>query len=161
MPALTTSRKPAPGPLPAALHTARRAVPGAAESELVLDLGPESVQVVLTQAGPYSRHVLAAVEERSPSASLAVVAEPGQLFWVWLITPVAAWDEDPGRTFRYAQGTVILPPLTRTGPPGAYWVRTPHSRLVDPGVLAGAVREAARGQSSPVHEVGRLTAEER
>ncbi|WP_369383196.1 hypothetical protein [Streptomyces sp. cg36] len=141
MPALENPATSIPLALPPVLAAARRAIPADGGSELVLDLSPDTVQVVLTPAGPYSRRILAAVEQRTGRDALAVVAEHQPLFWHWLIAPTTHWTEAPGRTFRFAHGTLVLPPLTRTGPPGTYWIRTPGSSLLDPAVLREAVRE--------------------
>ncbi|MFC0844665.1 hypothetical protein ACFH04_13245 [Streptomyces noboritoensis] len=159
VPSLKMSPIVAPAPLPAALHAARRAIPEAADSELVLDFGPESAQIVVTPAGPLSRAVLAAAEKQSAPASLAVVAHD-RAFWHWFITPVDSWDEDPVHSFHFRHGTVILPPISRTGPPGDYWVRTPGACLVDPLVLAEALRHVARTWPACAHGGARLSAGE-
>ncbi|MBD0742969.1 hypothetical protein BG418_01240 [Streptomyces sp. CBMA152] len=147
---------PVPPPSAVTLFTPPLITPMAAPDTqgLVADIGKDAFHLVLTEAGPLSRAVLAALENQHGNGG-PVFAMPDQPFWYWLIAPVPQWEHL--LAFRYTRGIVVLPPLTRTRPPGAYWIRVPTTNLVDPAALSEAL-ETASTPSSPTRSNGGLPA---
>ncbi|MFD9562195.1 hypothetical protein [Streptomyces sp. NPDC059994] len=101
----------------------------------------ETFQVVLTQAGPFSHAILERVEELQPAGAGPVFADPQHAFWFWLIPSGIPWAHR--HAFHYSKGGIELPPLDRTEPPGAYWVRVPRTHWVGPRTLATALNDIA------------------
>ncbi|MBL1115298.1 hypothetical protein JK364_23290 [Streptomyces sp. 110] len=66
----------------------------------------------------------------------SVIADPRHQQLLWLVPPgtVRTWANDHGLCLGNA-GEVHVPPLHRTSPPDAYWVRPMRHQLVSPLVL--------------------------
>lgn len=124
----------------------RRLLHQEASGEVELRLGPLTFELVVTPRGRRSDLALKLMDTWQNRCG-PVVDDPSRPFRYWLVPPgtAARWDGDFGRCVD--RGRVVMPPLSRSAPPGPFWVRPwDRNRLVGPSQLRRALATASAGR---------------
>jgi hypothetical protein len=100
-------------------------------------LGGSLFDVVVTGAGPQALAAIAAMDEIQNGCG-PVIEDPESGWLYWLVPPgsTGRWGPHDHGVCIGAPHTITLPSLSRTAPPGPYWLRPSASdRLVPPKPL--------------------------